>query len=293
MATEIRELVREGAAKLARVADSPQLEAELLLARSLEVPRSALHARANEPVLDCDATDRYEALLTRRALGEPVAYLLGEKEFWSLPLAVTPDVLIPRPETELLVERALTHLPSDAGTQVLDLGTGSGAVALALAHERNACAVLGIDVSGPAVELARRNAAALGIDNVGFRCGDWYGPVDGERFDLIVSNPPYIAEDDSRVASGVRRFEPHSALFAGADGLGALRRVIGGAPAHLLPGGWIVVEHGDRQGSAVRGLMADAGLAAVLTFRDLAGAERCTEAMLPETAGDDTAGDAG
>jgi release factor glutamine methyltransferase len=281
MATEIRELVREGATKLARVADSPLLEAELLLARSLMVPRSALHARAHEPVLDCDATDRYEALLTRRALGEPIAYLLGEKEFWSLPLAVTPDVLIPRPETELLVERALTHLRGEPASRVLDLGTGSGAIALALAHERKTCAVLGIDVAGPAIELAKRNAAALGIDNVGFRCGDWYAPVDGERFDLIVSNPPYIAEEDPRVDSGVRRFEPHAALFAGADGLGALRRVIAGATAHLLPGGWIVVEHGDRQGPAVRELMVVTGLTAVATFRDLAGAERCTEAMLP------------
>ena len=284
MATEIRELVREGAAKLARVADAPQLEAELLLARSLTVPRSALHARANEPVLDCDATDRYEALLTRRALGEPIAYLLGEKEFWSLPLAVTPDVLIPRPETELLVEHALTHVRGDAKCRVLDLGTGSGAIALALAHERKACVVLGIDVSRPAIELAMRNATALGLDNVGFRCGDWYAPVDGERFDLIVSNPPYIAEDDPRVESGVRRFEPHAALFADADGLGALRPVIAGAPAHLLPGGWIVVEHGDTQASAVRALLTEAGLTAIATWTDFAGKERCSEACRPRSA---------
>jgi release factor glutamine methyltransferase len=282
MATEIRELVREGAAKLARVADSPQLEAELLLASSLEVPRSALHARADERVLDCDATDRYEALLTRRALGEPIAYLLGEKEFWSLPLAVTPDVLIPRPETELLVERALTHLRHDAASRVLDLGTGSGAIALALAHERKASAVLGIDRSPSAVELALRNAGTLGLDRVRFRCGDWYTPVDGERFDLIVSNPPYIAEGDARVEVSVRRFEPHAALFAGAEGLDALQRVIRGAPSHLVPGGWIVVEHGDRQGPAVRELMASADLAAVATFRDLADAERCTEALRPQ-----------
>jgi release factor glutamine methyltransferase len=239
MATEIRELVREGAAKLARVADSPQLEAELLLARSLEVPRSALHARANEPVLDCDATDRYEALLTRRALGEPVAYLLGEKEFWSLPLAVTPDVLIPRPETELLVERALTHLHSDAGARVLDLGTGSGAVALALAHERNACAVLGIDVSGPAVEPARQCRGAghrkRPLANGEWASSKWTPPT-------IVSNPPYIAARTIRASRAVRTFPTFAPLRAQTVSARCWTW-----RSSTPPGGWIVVEHGDRQ----------------------------------------------
>jgi release factor glutamine methyltransferase len=283
VATGIRELIREGAAKLARVADSPRLEAELLLARSLGLSRSALHAHDDERVLDCHATDRYEAFLTRRALGEPVAYLLGTKEFWSLELAVTPDVLIPRPETELVVERALARLPvrkrgGESPVRVLDLGTGSGAIALAIARERPDCEVVGVDSSTAACAIATANAARLEIANASFVAGCWYEPVAGQRFDLIASNPPYIAEDDPRIEPNVRRYEPRLALYGGADGLESLRAVVGRAPAHLQPGGWLVVEHGDTQGPAVRVLMARAGLEAIATSRDLAGAERCTEA---------------
>lgn len=284
MATGIRQLIDEGAARLTRRSDSARLDAEVLLAAALGTSRAALHARADEQVLDCDATDRYEAFITRRALGEPVAYLLGEKEFWSLPLTVTRDVLIPRPETELVVERALKHVPADAGAappaRVLDLGTGSGAIALAIAHERPACEVIGIDSSTAACRVAAANAERLRIGNASFLTGCWYEPVTGRRFELIASNPPYVADSDSRIEPDVTRYEPRLALYGGPDGLAALRAVIGRAPAHLVPGGWLIVEHGDTQGAAVRELLQAANLTSISSRTDLAGKERCSEACL-------------
>ena len=277
MPTSISSLLLEGIARLERVAAEPRREAEILLAAALGRTRGHLLAHPDERVLDCDATDRYEASVVRRAHGEPIAYILGEKEFWSLTLAVTPAVLVPRPETELLVERALAHVAADAPARILDLGTGSGAIALAIAHERPRAQVLATDTSTGALEVARGNAARLHLRNVGFRQGAWYAPVPGERFTLVVSNPPYIAVDDARVERQVRGYEPHAALYAGRDGLDALRTVIAEAPAHLVAGGWLVVEHGDRQGPAVRDLFAAAGFGAIATHRDLAGLERCTE----------------
>lgn len=282
MATEIRALLEEGAAKLARTTDAPRREAEVLLGAALARPRAWLLAHANERVLDCAATDRYEAYVTRRALGEPAAYILGEKEFWSLPLAVGPGVLVPRPETELVVERALAHFPPGRVLDALDLAAGSGAVALALASERPRCRVTATDVSATAVASARANTARLGLsERVEVLHGSWFEPVAGRRFDLIVSNPPYIATDDSRVEPAVRRYEPPEALFSGASGLEALQTIAAEAPRHLVPGGWLVVEHGDTQGEAVRGLFTGAGFAAVQTHRDLAGRDRCTEGRLP------------
>lgn len=278
MATEVRSLIDEGTARLARVAEEPRREAEMLLGAALGRPRAWLLAHPEERILDCEATDRYEAFVTRRALGEPVAYLLGEKEFWSLPLAVGPGVLIPRPETELLVECALARLPIDRACDVLDLATGSGAVALAIAAERPLARVLATDLSEAAVDTADSNAARLGLaGRVEVRAGNWYQPVAGQRFDLIVGNPPYIAPDDPRVAPEVRRYEPPQALFAGADGLAALREVIAGAPRHLLSGGWLALEHGNTQAADVRGLFVSAGFEAVRTHSDLAGRDRCTE----------------
>lgn len=287
MATEVRTLIAEGAARLGRVAENPQHEAEILLGAALGRPRSWLKAHPEQVILDCEATDRYEAGITRRAHGEPIAYILGEKEFWSLSLAVDPAVLIPRPETELIVERALVHLPTGADRDVLDLAAGSGAIALAIACERPACRVIGTDVSTAAVELAKRNAARLVLERVEFIAGSWYEPVADRSFDLIASNPPYIAEDDSRVEPAVRRFEPHSALFSGPTGLEALREIAAGAPRHLRPGGWLVLEHGDAQGPDVRAMLAGAGFESVATHHDLAGRERCTEGRRP-AAGSDT-----
>lgn len=277
MATEIRTLIDEGAARLRRIADDPRHEAEILLGAALGRPRSYLLAHAEEPVLDCEATDRYEAHVTRRSHGEPIAYILGEKEFWSLPLVVGPGVLVPRPETELVVERALVHLPDDAERTVLDLAAGSGAVALAIARERPRSRVVGTDVSPVAIGIARINAARLEAGTVEFRAGEWFAPVAGQSFDLIASNPPYIAEGDPRVEPSVGRYEPHGALFAGPSGLEALRIIIATAPRHLSPGGWLVVEHGDAQGAAVRGLLQAAGFVSIATYPDLAGRDRCTE----------------
>jgi release factor glutamine methyltransferase len=282
MATEVRSLIDEGAARLARVSDEPRREAEVLLGAALGRPRAWLLGHPEERILDCEATDRYEAFVTRRALGEPVAYLLGEKEFWSLPLAVGPGVLIPRPETELLVERALAHLPTDRPCDVLDLATGSGAVALAIASERPLAQVVATDLSEAAANTARLNASRLGLSGrVEVRAGHWYEPVAGQRFDLIVANPPYIAVGDPRVEPGVRRHEPPQALFSGVDGLDALREVIAGAPGHLVSGGWLAVEHGDAQGALVRALFEAAGLEAVRTHPDPAGRDRCTEGRRP------------
>ena len=277
MATEVRALIDEGAARLKRVAEDPRRESEILLGAALGQPRAWLVAHGESQVLDCEATDRFEAHVTRRAHGEPMAYILGEREFWSLPLMVEPAVLIPRPETELVVERALAHVPAGSTGAVLDLATGSGAIALAIASERPGCRVVGTDLSPGAVTLAMRNAARLDLARVDFRVGSWFEPVRGERFELVASNPPYIAEDDPRVDAGVRRHEPHAALFSGATGLEALGAIVAGAPRHLKPGGWLVLEHGDRQGEVVRRLLADEGFVDVVTRPDLAGLERCTE----------------
>jgi release factor glutamine methyltransferase len=281
MATEIRELLAEGAARLGRVADDPRHEAEILLGAALGRTRAFLIAHPEQRVLDCEATDRYESNVTRRAQGEPVAYILGEKEFWSLPLAVGPGVLIPRPETELLVERALAHLPADRSCEVLDLATGSGAVALAIATERPLARVVATDDSSAALDAARYNAARLSLGaRVEFVAGSWYEPLAQRMFEVIVSNPPYIAPNDPRVEPAVRRFEPPHALFAGPTGLEALRVVVSRAPGHLVSGGWLAVEHGDTQAEAVRELFAAAGFDGVRTHRDLADRDRCTEGRI-------------
>ena len=231
-----------------------------------------------ERIVDCDATDRYESHVTRRAIGEPVAYILGEKEFWSLTLAVTPDVLVPRPETELVVERALAHLADGVEERrVLDLATGSGAIALAIAHERPPCRYSALTYLPPRLRLLRRMHAGSAWQTRGSETGSWYEPVGEERFDVITCNPPYVADGDASLAWQVRRHEPHQALYAGPTGLEALQTVIAGASVRLLPAGWLVVEHGATQGEAVRALFGAAGLREVTTFRDLAGHERCCE----------------
>ena len=270
-------MIAEGLRRLSGVTEQPRHEAEILLAAALAKPRSYVLAHPEQRIAEREAIDRYEAALTRRAQGEPVAYILGEKEFWSLPLQVNRDVLVPRPETELVVELALARLPPETHGRVLDVAAGSGAIALAIAHERPRHHVLGTDLSEAAVALARRNAAYLGLGNVEFRTGSWFEPVAAERFAMIVSNPPYIAAEDPHVDWAVRRFEPAPALFAGPTGLEALQVLIAAAPEHLLPGAWLVVEHGDTQALAVRRLFDAAGFEAVRTVPDLAGRDRCTE----------------
>ncbi|KAA2284188.1 peptide chain release factor N(5)-glutamine methyltransferase [Arenimonas fontis] len=269
MAT-VADLIREGAARLP--GQEARLEAELLLAHALEKPRSWFYAHAGD-VMGPREIEAYQRLLRRRADGEPVAQITGRRGFWSLDLVVTPDVLIPRPETELLVELALERLERTRPATVLDLGTGTGAIALAIAAERPLADVSAVEASAAALAVARENAEEAGLPLRLLR-GDWFEPVAGERFDLVVSNPPYIAEDDPHLQQGDLRFEPRSALASGKDGLDAIRAIVAAAPQHLKPGGWLLLEHGHDQGAAVRGLLLAAGFVRVGTERDLEQRER-------------------
>lgn len=259
--------------RFAAVSDSPALDAALLVAEALGLPRAALDSDPDRRLEPAQAT-RLESLAARRAAGEPVAYLTGRREFWSLELEVTPAVLVPRPETELLVEWCLEAIAGRTHPAILDLGTGSGAIAVAIAGMRNDAQVTAIDASADALAVAARNARRHGLANLRFLRGDWFAPVGGARFDAIVANPPYVAPDDPALAALAH--EPRAALVAGDGGLADLAAICVEAPSHLAPGGCLIVEHGAGQGAAVRGLMAGAGLAAAATRRDLAGRERAT-----------------
>ena len=241
----------------------------------LERPRAWLYAWP-EHVPTPKQADAFERLVQARASGAPVAYLLGRRAFWSLDLAVNPAVLIPRPETELLVELALERLPRDAACAVADLGTGSGAIALAIAHERPLARVHASDLSADALAVARANARSLGFVNVEFAQGDWCEALGALRFDLIVSNPPYIATEDPHLARGDLRHEPLSALASGVDGLDAIRTIVATAPAHLSTGGWLLIEHGWEQAPQVRELLVRQGWRDAASAHDLAGHDRVT-----------------
>ena len=250
-------------------------EAEQLLCHALGRDRAWLFAHAID-VLDAADVAAFEALLERRLAGEPVAYLTGMRGFWTLDLQVNADTLIPRPETELLVELALARLPPDLPARIADLGTGSGAIALAIARERPQAKVVASDASAGALEVAMRNALANGIANVEFRRGDWFAPLSGEQFDLIASNPPYIADGDPHLQQGDLRFEPATALSSGSDGLDDIRQIVAQAAGHLVTGGWLLLEHGLEQGAAIRGLLETAGFVDVVTERDLELRDRVT-----------------
>lgn len=269
-----------GAARLA----GERAEAERLLAALLGHGRAWLLAHGEHP-LGAPQRQAYAGWIARRAAGEPYAYLVGEREFWSLTLQVTPDVLVPRPETELLIERALALLATASGApaaaRVADLGTGSGAIALALARERPDWRVTATDRSPAALAVAEGNAQRLGLDRVRFLQGDWFAPLAGERFELIASNPPYVAEGDPALADPALRHEPRGALASGPDGLDDIRRLVAGAPAHLVDGGWLLLEHGAGQGEAVQALFASQGWTQVRCHVDLAGLPRASEARRP------------
>ena len=256
-------------------ASIPLREARLLLCHVLDVSLAALEAHPERKVSPGD-TASFRALVVRRAAGEPIAYLTGRREFYGLDFRVTPDVLIPREETELLVDIALE---AKAG-RILDLGTGSGCLAIAVAKHLPQAAVTAIDASAAAIAVARENAASHGVA-VRFLQGDWFAPLADERFDLILANPPYVAEADPHLGLGDVRFEPRGALAAGPDGLDDIRRIVAPAPAHLVPGGRLWLEHGYDQAPAVAALLAAAGFAGIEQRRDLAGIARVSGGVWP------------
>ncbi|MGG6461155.1 peptide chain release factor N(5)-glutamine methyltransferase [Solilutibacter silvestris] len=270
----IRELLADASQRIDPV------DAEWLLLHVIDRSPTWLFTN-RDAVLGHEQARNFELLVQRREQGEPVAYLTGRRGFWSLDLEVTPATLIPRPETELLVELALEKLVADGA--VADLGTGSGAIALAIAHERKQSRVIATDASSDALEVAQRNARRLAIANVEFRHGEWFAPLQGERFDLIASNPPYVAVGDPHLGEGDLRFEPASALSSGSDGLDDIRIIVANAPAHLRDDGWLMLEHGYDQGDAVRALLEAAGFAEVATRRDLEGRDRVTLGRLNST----------
>jgi release factor glutamine methyltransferase len=266
--------------RLADKADNSALEARVLLCHTLQCSRVDLLRDPAQVVSEQDA-QRYNALIERRHQGEPVAYLTGEREFWSLPLRVTPATLIPRPETETLVELALSVLPPEQPLRVADLGTGSGAIALALATERPVAEIVATDVSNEALAVARHNARALRIQNVAFRQGSWLEPLANERFFLIAANPPYLGDDDPHLQQGDLRFEPRSALSCGDDSLRALRHIAEQARRHLVPGGWLMLEHGYDQGAAALAMLGKLAYVQLRDQTDLAGRPRIVIGQWP------------
>jgi release factor glutamine methyltransferase len=294
MTAHIQEILGNGSKQLEVALNldpsSARIEVQCLLQAVLQVNRAWLLTHP-EQLLDANQHARYMALLERRLNGEPIAYLLGEREFFGLVFKVTPATLIPRPETELLVELALQRIPSPSpglsatlsrergrgrGSQfrVLDLGTGSGAIALSIAHARPDAEVVAVDASAAALEVARFNMQQLNLGNVRLLHSDWFGALQGERFDVIVSNPPYIAADDAHLGQGDVRFEPPSALISGAHGLDDIRRICAQARAHLRPEGWLLFEHGYDQAVQVRALLQQYGFGEIFSARDLSGIER-------------------
>lgn len=276
--TTLQQLLQSATDRLAACSDSPRLDAELLLCHALDKPRSYLFAHATDTI-DTEAIAQLDAYLLRRLGREPVAYIIGRKEFWSLSLEVSPATLVPRPETELLVELAMAKLESMQAPRVADLGTGSGAIALALAHELPDGHFVATDKSEAALEVARRNAQRLGLDNIEFRHGDWTVPLAGESFDLIVSNPPYIREDDAALEALGQ--EPVTALTAGPAGLDDIRRLVHDCRRVLQPNGWLLLEHGADQAETVIALFEEAGWLEVGNVRDLAGRPRVTGGRNP------------
>jgi release factor glutamine methyltransferase len=279
--------------------NTARIEVQMLLQRVLGVNRAYLLAHP-ERALDEAEIATYRALLQRRLAGEPLAYILGEREFFGLDFKVTPATLIPRPDTELLVELALQRIPKTlpaslpppcppcqggafqgrSEVRVLDLGTGSGAIALSIAHSRPDAAVTAVDASADALEVARENVRRLNIGNARFVQSDWFESLAGERYDLIVSNPPYIEDADAHLQQGDLRFEPRSALASGTDGLDDIRRIVADAKGHLKEGGWLLFEHGYDQAARVRELLEAGGFAEVFSARDLSGIERVSGGLM-------------
>lgn len=269
----LQETLLAATAQLGASSDSARLDAELLLCHALQKPRSYLFAHAKD-LLDADTASEFRRYLLRRINAEPVAYITGRKEFWSLQLEVTPATLVPRPETECLVQLASEKLAGLVSPVVADLGTGSGAIALALASEFPRGRFVATDISEEALAVAQRNAARLGIDTIEFRQGDWTTPIAGEMFDIIVSNPPYVRQGDPALLA--LQHEPVSALSAGPAGLDAISRLVVDCLPLTRPGGWLLLEHGAEQALEVARLFAQAGWRSIASVSDLAGRPRVT-----------------
>jgi release factor glutamine methyltransferase len=279
-ANTVAQLLKSGARSLEHHSDSTRLDAELLLGKILGLSRSGLIARGNDRVAS-EYESAYASLIEERIRGVPIAYLTGTREFWSLPLRVTPAVLVPRPETELLVELALQHLPeheasptTDRARSILDLGTGSGAIALAIASERPKARVTGVDISPSALEVAIQNSRDLGLAHIDWRLGSWFAPVHGERFDVIVANPPYVAAADPALER--LGAEPAIALCDGPTGLEALSEIVSAAAPHLHDQGWLILEHGSNQALEVAQLLGRHGFTQVRSHLDFSGKPRVT-----------------
>jgi release factor glutamine methyltransferase len=265
--------LKNAIAALAASSPTPRLDAEVLVMHVCRIGRSELITHS-ETALTGEQHHKLEGLLERRKRGEPIAYLTGTREFWSMEFNITPATLIPRPETELLVEKALERIPHDAQWAIADLGTGSGAIALAIARERPRCRVIATDNSPAALEVARSNAKKFGLTNVELRAGDWFVPLGGETLDMIVSNPPYIRAGDPHLKQGDVRFEPATALVSGTDGLDAIRHIARHAREFLKPGGWLLFEHGWDQADGIGDYLRQQGYRDIVCHTDLTGHAR-------------------
>jgi release factor glutamine methyltransferase len=274
----IAQWLQAGTAELAAASPSARLDAELLLMYVCKLTRTELLTRA-AIVLSLEQEGHLQQLLVRRKEGEPIAYLIGQREFWSLQLTVSSATLIPRPETEILVERALARIPRDAAYTIADLGTGSGAIAVAIARERPHCRIIASDVSADALTVARNNADQYRLYNIEFRQGAWFTPLP-ERFDLVVSNPPYIRDNDPHLSIGDVRFEPRPALRGGSDGLDHIRRIAAQASHRLRAGGWLLLEHGFDQKHAVADILRHYRYQRITDYCDYSGQDRVIEACL-------------
>ncbi len=260
--------------------ESAAVDAEVLLCHVINKTRSFIYSWP-EHTLTLQQQNDYQKLIQQRFQGQPIAYLVGSRDFWSLELRVSADVLIPRPDTERLVELALEKIPTDKKWHIADLGTGSGAIALAIASERPACHLYAVDRSVNALQIAESNAKRLEINNIEFIEGSWFKPLKGKQFDIIASNPPYIPEEDIHLTQGDVRFEPTKALVSGKEGLDDIRLIISNAPLFLKHDGWLLLEHGYDQGNTVRSLLALADYTHVTTYQDLAKSDRVTLARSP------------
>lgn len=279
MPPTISEILRTATRELQATSSTPQLDAEVLVMHACGLNRSRLVTHGHDALTD-EQQRRLEKLLAQRRQGIPIAYLTGTREFWSMELNVSPATLIPRPETELLVEKALAHIPPDAAWTIADLGTGCGAIALALAKQRPRCRVIATDISPQALDVARSNAMKFGLTNIEFREGNWFEPLAGMKLDMMVSNPPYVRANDPHLEQGDVRFEPEQALAAGPEGLDAIRQIALSAREHLNPAAWFLFEHGWDQAAAVGQLLHSLGYRNIVCYPDLSRRDRITACCL-------------